>query len=122
MKKTALQIIPAALLEQYCMQVDTSLPYKFDALRDAETSTRNLSFYTSVSAISSSRIEGEPMEVDSYLKHKMLNIAYQPNLVEKPNDLYNAYLFAQAKERTKFNFLEAHILLAKHLLPKKNKV
>ena len=113
-----LQIIPTELLEQYCKQVDKKLANKFDNLKDAEISTRTFSFYTSVSAIASSRIEGERMEVDSYLKHKMLNIKYQPDLVQKPNDLYNAYLFAQKNTLTKANFLKSHTLLAKHLLPK----
>lgn len=118
MKKIDLKIIPVDLLEQYCKQADKKLSKKFDNLKDAEISTKTFSFYTSVSAIASSRIEGERMEVDSYLKHKMLNIKYQPDLVQKPNDLYNAYLFAQKNTLTKTNFLKAHTLLAKHLLLK----
>jgi Fic family protein len=116
--KISLEIIPTDLLEQYCKQVDKKLADKFEQLKDAEISTKTFSFYTSVSAIASSRIEGERMEVDSYLKHKMLKVKYQPDLVQKPNDLYNAYLFAQKNSLTKANFLKAHTLLAKHLLPK----
>lgn len=113
-----LQIIPTDLLSAFLEQVPKGLQTAFDALHDAEISTESFSFYTSVSAIASSRIEGEQMEIDSYIKHKMLDIEYQPNLVEKPNDLYKAYLFAQKNELTKTNFLKAHTLLAKHLLPK----
>jgi Fic family protein len=113
-----LQIIPTTLQEQYNSQVSDSLQTDFEKLQDAEISTESFNFYTSVSAIASSRIEGEQMEVDSYIKHKMLNIEYQPDLVQKPNDLYKAYLFAQKNELTNANFLKAHILLAKHLLPK----
>ena len=113
-----LNIIPTDLLEEYCKQVDKNLAKKFDKLKDAEISTNTFSFYTSVSAITSSKIEGERMEVDSYLKHKLLKIKYKPDLVQKPNDLYNAYLFAQKNTLTKTNFLKAHTLLAKHLLPK----
>jgi Fic family protein len=57
------------------------------------------------------------MEVDSYLKHKMLNVEYQPDLVQKPDDLYQAYLFAQQNELTADNFLAAHQLISAHLLP-----
>lgn len=89
----------------------------FDSLKDAEISTETFSFYTSVSAITSSRIEGEQMEVDSYLKHKMLNIEYQPDLVQKPDDLYKAYEYAQQNKFEKSNFLKAHTLLSAHLLP-----
>lgn len=116
--KIKLQIIPTELLEQYCKQVDKKLSDKFENLKDAEISTKTFSFYISVSAIASSRMEGEQMEVDSYIKHKMSNIKYQPNLIQRPNDLYNAYLFAQKNNLTKANFLKSHTLLAKHLLPK----
>jgi Fic family protein len=112
-----LKIIPTALLPEYKQQVGIDLQAAFDNLRDAEISTDTFSFYTSVSAIASSRIEGEQMEVDSYLKHKMLNIEYQPDLVQKPDDLYKTYLFAQQNELTQKLFLQTHKLLAVHLLP-----
>lgn len=111
-----LEIIKIELLEDYLTLVPKDLAQRFDALKDADISTDTFSFYTSVSAMASSKIEGEPMEIDSYIKHKMLNIAYLQDLVEKPNDLYSAYLFAQKKRLTQKNFLEAHKLLAAHLL------
>lgn len=112
-----LEIIPVDLLEPYCSQIDDDLELKFEQLRDAEISTESFNFYTSVSAIVSSKIEGEQMEVDSYIKHKMLNIEYLPDLVQKPNDLYNAYIFAQENDLSIKNFLESHKHITKHLLP-----
>ncbi len=67
--------------------------------------------------MSSSRIEGEELEIDSYLKHKLQNIAYLPNLTEKPNDLFEAYEFARDNELTYPNFCFAHSIATKHLLP-----
>lgn len=116
--KEKLKIIPVDLLKPYLLKVNKGLKFSFDKLKDAEISTESFSFYTSVSAIASSRIEGEQMEIDSYIKHKMLNIEYKPDLVQKPNDLYKAYLFAQENKLTKINFLKAYTLLAKHLPPK----
>ncbi len=113
-----LEILPVEWLETYLHQVPAGLQDAFNALEDAEISTSTFSFYTSVSAIASSRIEGEPMEIDSYIKHKMLNIEYQPDLVKKPDDLYEAYLFAQHNPLTKAHFLKAHTMIAAHLLPK----
>jgi Fic family protein len=112
-----LKILSADHLEAFRERADKDLQHKFDRLQDAEISSPNFSFYTSVSAIASSKIEGEQMEVDSYIKHKMLNIEYQPDLVEKPNELYNAYLFAQENSLSQINFFKAHSLLAAHLLP-----
>jgi len=112
-----LKLIPVNLLPPYQQQVSNDLQAGFDSLKDAEISTATFSFYTSVAAMASSRIEGEQMEVDSYLKHKMLDVTYQPDLVQKPDDLYNAYLFAQQNELSAINFFEAHKLIASHLLP-----
>jgi Fic family protein len=112
------KIIQSELFIEYQNAIPQNLKESFDALKDAEISTDTFSFYTSVSAIASSKIEGEQMEVDSYIKHKMLKIEYQPNLVEKPNDLYRAYLFAQENKLSSTNFLKAHRLIATHLLPK----
>jgi Fic family protein len=114
-----LQIIKTDLCSRYQEIIDSqSLALVFDKLKEATLSTETFSFYTSVAAIASSRIEGEAMEIDSYIKHKLLKITYLKDLVEKPNDLYEAYLYAQKKALTKSNFLKAHQLLAVHLLPK----
>ena len=110
-----LQLIKTDLLPAYLEQVK-NLQEKFAALKDAEISTDKFSFYTSVSAMASSKIEGETLEIDSYVKHKMLNIDYQQDLVQKPNDLYNAYLFAQQNELNEKYFLKAHQIIATHLL------
>jgi Fic family protein len=118
MKTYTLQILPTDLLPEYLKKVPKGLQKAFDALKDAEISTDTFSFYTSVSAMASSKIEGEPLEIDSYVKHKMLGIEYVEDLTQKPNDLYQAYLFAQKNELTQKNFLKAHSLLSNHLLPK----
>lgn len=115
--KINLKIISIGLIEEYLKLVSPNLKSDFDVLKDAEISTETFNFYTSLSAIASSRIEGEQMEVDSYIKHKMLNIEYQPNLVEKPNDLYKAYIYAQENELNSSSFLKAHSLIPAHLLP-----
>ena len=112
-----LKLIRTNLLEEYQQQVGIDLQNRFDSLKDADISTDTFSFYTSVSAITSSRIEGEQMEVDSYLKHKMLDLSYQPDLVQKPNDLYNAYLFVQKNELNSSNLFKAHQMITAHLLP-----
>jgi Fic family protein len=112
-----LKILPINLLDEYSRQIGTDIEVAFENLRDAEISTDTFNFYTSVSAIASSRIEGEQMEVDSYLKHKMLNVEYEPSLVQKPDDLYRAYIFAQQNKLNSGNFLEAHKLITGHLLP-----
>jgi Fic family protein len=112
-----MKIIPEILLEDYKKNFPQGLEDKFHALHDAEISNESFSFYTSVSVMASSKIEGEALEIDSYVKHKMLNIEYLNDLVEKPNDLYKAYIFAQKNKLTLNNFFKAHEIISEHLLP-----
>jgi Fic family protein len=98
--------------------LDVDIRESFSEIQHRTLESHSFTFYTSVSVMSSSKIEGEQMELDSYVKHKILHIEYLPELTEKPNDLYNAYLFAHENKLTQKNFLEAHKLVAAHLLPK----
>lgn len=116
--KMKLQIIPTDLLPAYQEQVPKGLQTGFDALHDAEISTDTFSFYTSVSFVFSSKIEGEEIELDSYIKHKKFGIEFLPDYTKKIDDLYNAYTFAKTNELNESNVAEAHKLLSKHIVGK----
>ena len=105
-------------LQAYIQHLPVGLDKAVWDISNTEFSPGNFTFYTSVAVISSSRIEGEPMEMDSYVKHKMQGIEYLPQLQEKPNDLYQAYIYAQQNSLSLHNFLHCHNLLSQHLLPK----
>lgn len=111
----SLQLIKSDLLPQYLSQI-SGLQEKFEALKDAEISTDTFSFYTSVASVFSSKIEGEDIELDSYIKHKGMGIAFQPDYTKKTDDLYNAYIFAQNNELSAANMAKAHQLLAKNIV------
>ena len=116
--KKKLQIIPTDLLETYLKQVPKTLQASFDALEDAEISTDTFSFYVSVSSVYSSKIEGEKIELDSYIKHKKFGIQFLPDYTKKIDDLYNAYAFAKSSELNPKKISEAHKLLSKHIVAK----
>lgn len=112
-----LLIIPTTLLEAYSNQVEISIEEAFENLKDAEISTDTFSFYTSVASVFSSKIEGEDIELDSYVKHKRFGIEFLPDYTKKIDDLYSAYQFAQKPtELNKENIEKVHALLAKHVV------
>lgn len=111
----SLQLIKTDLLTAYLEKVGDLSTY-FNALKDAEISTENFSFYTSVASVFSSKIEGEKIELDSYIKHKGMGIAFQPDYTKKIDDLYNAYLFAQKNPINEVNLCEVHTLLSKNIV------
>ena len=110
-----LHLIRTDLLPDYLQQIN-GIRLRFDTLKDAEISTDTFSFYTSVASVFSSKIEGEHIELDSYIKHKGFGIEFQPDYTKKIDDLYSAYLFAQNNELNSSNIKQAHSLLAKNIL------
>jgi len=116
-KELSLKILPIQLLEEYDQQVSKTLVQDFDALNDSELSIDTFSFYTSVAAVYSSKIEGENIELDSYVKHKRFGVEFLPDYTRKIDDLYNAYQFAKLSACNQQNIEQAHLLLTKHILP-----
>lgn len=118
MQNLALQILHADLLDDYKTHVPENLQVAFASLHDAELSTPSFSFYTSVASVYSSKIEGEEVELDSYIKHKRFGEAFLPDYTRKIDDLYAAYTFAKTAELTKENIAHAHKLLSRHIVAK----
>ena len=111
-----MKIIPETLLEDYKKNFPVGLEQKFDALCDAEISSDSFSFYTSVASVFSSKIEGEEIELNSYVNHKRFGIEFLPDYTKKIDDLYDAYSFAKENVLNKNNISEAHKLLGKNIV------
>lgn len=63
--------------------MDLDLEHLFSEIKAIEIKADTFNFYTSVSVvIASSKIEGEAMGVDSYLKHKLQKVSYLKDLVQ----------------------------------------
>ena len=118
MKQIDFKIIPIDLLEHYKSCFDQSLQNTFYELHDSELSMETFSFYTSVSAVFSSKIEGENIDLDSFIKHKRFGTKYQPDYTQKIDDLYNAYLFAQETKLTAQALEQTYTQLTTHILQK----
>lgn len=118
MEDIQFEILPTALLKTYLEQFDKSVYDDFEKLKDSELSANAFSFYTSVSAVFSSKIEGESIELDSFIKHKKLNVKFLPDYTQKIDDLYDAYQFAKQTALTATAIQQAHTLLTRHILQK----
>ncbi|NSL91024.1 hypothetical protein ECE50_029640 [Chitinophaga sp. Mgbs1] len=114
-----LQIVKDNLLESFRDKVDAKiLSEAFSQLTDAELSTADFSFYTSVASVYSSKIEGEHIELDSYIKHKRFGVEFLPDYTRKIDDLYLAYQFAKDHIPDKENIPKVHGILTKHIVSK----
>ncbi|SDG80997.1 Fic/DOC family protein [Dyadobacter soli] len=112
-----MKILPDILLESYRNQPGIDFKAALQRLDETFVRSDSFNFYTSIAVITSSKIEGEPMEIDSYLKHKIQHIEYLPELTQKPNDLFRAYIYAKENRLSEAHFCEARGILTAHLLP-----
>jgi len=117
MEETTFEILPSELLEKYCENVTDIFLKKYQQLEDSELSIDTFSFYTSVSAVFSSKIEGENIELDSYVKHKRFGIEFLPDYTRKIDDLYDAYQFAKKSTCNAENIFANQKMLTQHILP-----
>src|SRR4029079_19338389 len=79
-----------------------------------------IDFANALSAVYSSNIEGNPIDVNSYLASKFRgrNIKFKAKDRREIEDLESAYRFAQSHVLNEKNFLTAHGMLAANLLTK----
>lgn len=115
---TKLQSIYNVIYSKYLEKQKVTISYYFNKIKKIEINTDTFNFYNAVSSMASSKIEGEIMDIDSFVRHKVNNVKYIKALTEKPNDLFNAYVFAQSNTLNKSNVLKAHKLISKNLLHK----
>jgi Fic family protein len=104
------------LLQDYKNVISHSQLAIYEQLEDSELSIDSFSFYTSVAAVFSSKIEGEDIQLDSYVKHKRFGVAFLPDYTKKIDDLYEAYTFAKNNPLNEKNILTAHQLLTRNIL------
>jgi len=84
-----------------------------------ETDFKKLfSYYFSVSSVYSSQIEGNPVDLRSYMKYKKTAPHNKSKNIKEINDLITAYQYASETKLTQRAFLEAHAKLSKSFLIK----
>ncbi len=86
---------------------------------DFSDSNGNLSYLMQASAVYSSNIEGNSIDLNSFMNHRMAKKAFKESKeVEEIENLILAYELAKNNPLTEKNFLECHKLLSKTLVPK----
>ena len=80
--------------------------------------TNAFSFHTSLASVYSSKIESEDIDLDSFIKHKFLNVKYKRSYIRNTDNLHKAYTFASKNTLNAENLLKAHALMTKNVLIK----
>jgi len=112
------KILQTNLLEKFKSKIDFNPIENLQKKKEEAIPFEYFKFYRSVSSVYSSKIEGEQIEVDSYMKHQFLNVEYESDYTKRADDLFKAYEFMESNKLNEANVLTAHKLLSKNLLAK----
>ncbi len=117
-----LQLLSLKLYDQYSKKItEQFLIDKITELKSKEIYTKtDFEFYIQSAATYSSNIEGNSIDIDTYMQNKKFNIKSKPKEMAEIDDLVAAYNFANSNTLNTKNFLESHKILSSHLLSLKS--
>ncbi len=105
-------------LNQYQDLIGNQIGKLVELFDFAEKST-DLGYKTQASAVYSSNIEGNSIDLNSYMNYKLSHEKFKPQKeIQEIENLVQAYEFAQSNPLTEKNFLQCHKIFAKTLVIK----
>ena len=113
-----LKILNTNLFSNFVQKIDFSILEIIEKLEQKEISFDYYKTNYAISSVFSSKIEGEEIELDSFFKHKFLEVKFLPDYTKRTDDLFSAYEFMQENILNLDNIYEAHSILSENLLPK----
>ncbi len=104
-------------LSQYLKNLNFDLKVSLEKLSEGKTDDF-LSYLTETSALYSSNIEGNSLDLNSFMNAKLQKEKTKPKEFIEIVDLVRAYDVAKTNELNQINFLKIHRILAKNFLIK----
>jgi len=121
MNTPLLKILPAEYLVEYSGKVKIDWHNVFSDLGvKKKYAAADFEYYIQSSATYSSNIEGNSIDIDTYLKNKKFNIKSKPKEMDEIDDLIGAYNYAMKTVLNQKTFLEAHKILSATILSLKS--
>jgi Fic family protein len=115
-----LQLISTECIQQYIDNQPISLLKHFTKIKGLGAKFMNLDFYFSNSAVYSSMIEGNRIDLDSYLKYSYSGMNTNGKSYKEIEDLKKAYLFAKLQTLNLERFMECHSILSQTIIEDEN--
>jgi Fic family protein len=112
-----MNIFKKKYFNQYEEKIDIDLAVRFDDLKKS-SSKIDLGYLIEASAVYSSNIEGNSMDLNSFMNTKTMKQKIKPKEYSEIVELVDAYNFAQENKLTENNLLKAHKILSKSFLIK----
>jgi len=105
-------------LPEYLKVIGNKIPVLIEKFNFSERNG-NFEYITKASAVYSSNIEGNSIDLNSFMNYELSKEKFKPGKeIEEIENLVKAYEFAQQNELNETNFLTCHKILSKTLLIK----
>ena len=112
-----LKLLTSAYFSEYAEALEANWFETFSKLKIKKTfANEDFEHYVQSSATYSSNIEGNSIDIDTYLKNKTFKVKSKPKEMNEIDDLITAYNFAIENKLTKSNFLKSHKILSSTIL------
>jgi Fic family protein len=111
-----LSIIKPTYLERYRQKQPISLLKHFNKLKTIPLTKSNFGYSFSKASVYSSMIEGNTIDLDTYLRFSTTGMNTKSKSYQEIEDLRSAYAYAQKTALTKRAFLRAHALSTKTII------
>lgn len=116
-----LKLLTAENLKEYSERVNVDWFNVFNTLRiKSNFSKEDFKYYIQASATYSSNIEGNSIDIDTYLKNKRFKIASKPKEMKEIDDLVKAYNYAIKNKLSQKSFFHTHQILSSSILELKS--
>ena len=110
-----MNILEKKYFNQYEKKINIDLAACFSSLKK-DSLKIDLGYRTEASAVYSSNIEGNSMDLNSFMNTKTMEQKIKPKEYSEIMELVGAYDFAQENKLTENNLLKAHKMLSKSFL------
>ena len=116
-----LKILTAEYLDEYSNKLKIDWFDVFNQFRTKNFYSKDdFEYYIQSSATFSSNIEGNSIDIDTYLKNKKFQVKSKPKEMTEIDDLILAYNFAMKNKLNQVTFLESHKILSNTFLTLKS--
>ena len=117
-----LTLISLEYLQEYSNKVNVDWLDVFNKLKaKTQFTLEDFEYYIISSSLYSSKIEGNTLDANSFFRNSGKKSSPKKKEVQEIETLMDAYKFASENKLNKTNFLKAHAILSKTLLPVKER-
>jgi len=112
-----MKLLPDKYFSRYEKKIGNKVKRDFSKI-ESDVAENNFESYIESSAVYSSNIEGNSIDLNSFMNSKLQKKKFKSKEYDEITDLIDSYIFAKKKKLNEKNFLESHKIITRRILIK----